>query len=361
MTSQNDIHYMRYALTLARRGLGRTAPNPTVGCVIVKHDRIIGVGRTADGGRPHAETIALDMAGKQAKGATAYVTLEPCSHHGKTPPCAQALIDAGIKRVVIACKDQNPEVSDNGVNMLKDSGIDVVENILSEDAEYLNAGFFLSMNDGRPFVTLKTAMTLDGKIALSDGSSKWITNSLSRSKAHQLRSQHDAILCGIGTVNADDPMLNVRVDGLVHKAVRIVLDTELSIDVNSKLVQFACDEPLWIIHDAAGKCKKDALEGRGVKLFHCNPKDLKAVLQILAENGLTRVLVEGGASIHSAFLKSGLYDELAVFRAAKIFGQGRGVFTDFSIPSVDEALQLEPLETILLGQDSLQIYKKKIV
>lgn len=359
MTSQNDIHYMRYALSLARRGLGRTAPNPTVGCAIVKRDSVIGTGHTADGGRPHAETIALDMAGPQSHGATAYVTLEPCSHHGRTPPCAQALIDAGIKRVVIACQDLNPQVSGNGVKMLKNAGIEVVENILCEEAEYLNAGFFLSVSKKRPFVTLKTAMTIDGKVALHDGSSQWITNSLSRSKAHQLRSKHDAVLCGIGTVNADDPMLNVRVDGLVHKAVRIVLDTRLSINVGSKLVQSAHDEPLWIMHDTDEQSKKDALEQSGVKLFHCNTKDLKAILQILAENGLTRILVEGGANIHSSFLKSGLFDELAIFRAAKIFGQGHDAFTDFSIPNIDESLQLEPLETILLGQDCLQIFKRK--
>lgn len=359
MTSQNDIHYMRYALSLARRGLGRTAPNPSVGCVLVKGGRVIGVGRTEDGGRPHAETIAIGMAGAQAKGATAYVSLEPCSHHGKTPPCAQRLIDAGIARAVIACRDQNPIVSGKGIEMLKSAGIEITENILCDEAENLNAGFFLTHNEKRPFVTLKTAMTLDGKIALPDGQSKWITNPLSRRKAHQLRSQYDAILCGIGTVNADDPMLNARVDGLVHKAVRIVLDTGLTTDVNSKLVHSATNEPLWIMHDTDDQGKIDALERRGVKLFYCNPKDLNAVLKILAENGLTRILVEGGASIHSAFLKSGLFDELAVFRTAKVFGQGRDAFTDFSISNIDESLHLEPLETILLGQDSLQIFRKK--
>lgn len=349
---------MRYALSLAGRGLGRTAPNPSVGCVIVKDGLVVGIGNTADGGRPHAETIALKMAGEKAQGATVYVTLEPCSHHGKTPPCAQAIIDAGISRCVIACTDIAAHVNGNGIKMLKEAGMQIEVGLCEEEAQELNKGFFVVQEEGRPFITLKTATTLDGKVALGNGQSQWITNSLSRRKAHQLRSRHDAVLCGIGTVNVDDPMLTSRVDGLVHKAVRIVLDTKLSTDVRSKLVRSALDEPLWIIHDTDDAVKIDALKSAGVKLFKCNTRDLFQVLQLISENGVTRLLVEGGAEIHTSFLREGFWDEMAVFTGNKIFGAGHSIFRDMGYESVDETLQLERFKTILLGQDRLDCYKR---
>lgn len=358
MQNQDDIKYMRYALALARRGLGRTAPNPSVGCVIVHDDYVVGIGNTADGGRPHAETIALDMAGEKAKGATAYVTLEPCSHHGKTPPCANALIDVGIKRCVIACGDVNPQVNGEGIKMLRQAGIEVASGICEAEARQLNMGFFLNYEEGRPFITLKTAMTIDGKIALGNGQSQWITSPLSRRKAHQIRSMHDAVLCGIGTVNLDDPMLTSRVDGLVHKAVRIVLDTDLSTDVKSKLVRSAPRDPLWIIHDAHDAVKIDALKSTGVKLFQCKTRDLTRVLQLISENGVTRLLVEGGSEIHSSFLREELWDEMAVFTGGKVFGSGHSAFRDMNFENVNETLQFKRFKTILLGQDRLDYYKR---
>lgn len=358
MHNSDDITYMRYALALARRGLGRTAPNPTVGCVIVQDDLVVGIGHTADGGRPHAETVALAMAGDKAKGGAAYVSLEPCSHYGKTPPCAQALIDAGISRCVIACGDVNPQVNGEGIKMLREAGIHVLSGVCEDEAIRLNAGFFLGHEFGRPFVTLKTAITVDGKVALGNGHSQWITNKLSRRKAHQIRSEHDAVLCGIGTVNLDDPMLTTRVDGLVHKSVRIVLDTGLSIDVNAKLVQGATGEPLWIVHDTDDAVKIEALEKAGVKTFKCNTRDLPSVLELICENGVTRLLVEGGAEIHTSFLRAGVWDELAVFTGAKAFGAGHGVFRDMGYENANETLQLERFKTILLEQDRLDYYRK---
>ncbi|MFP4313288.1 MAG: bifunctional diaminohydroxyphosphoribosylaminopyrimidine deaminase/5-amino-6-(5-phosphoribosylamino)uracil reductase RibD [Alphaproteobacteria bacterium] len=360
MHHSTDMQYMRYALSLARRGLGRTPPNPSVGCVIVKNDRVVGIGRTADGGRPHAETVTLEMAGEKAKGASAYITLEPCAHHGQTPPCAQALIDAGLTRCVIACEDSAPHVAGQGIAMLKKAGIEVISGVREQEAKELNAGFFLSNEEGRPFVTLKTALSLDGKIALGNGQSQWITNALARAKAHQLRSRHDAILCGIGTVNMDDPMLNTRVDGLVHKSVRIILDTRLSIDMNSKLVQSALNEPVWIMHDTDDQGKIDALENAAVKLFRCKTRDLFQVLQVISENGVTRLLVEGGAEIHTSFLREGLFDELAIFTGNRILGAGLSAFRDLGYEQVNEALQLKPYESIKLGQNRLDIYKRSV-
>lgn len=357
--SSSDLHYMRYALSLARRGLGRTAPNPSVGCVIVKNGRVIGAGRTADGGRPHAEPQALAMAGERARGATAYVTLEPCSHHGKTPPCAQSLIDAGIKRVVIACIDSFKDVDGKGVAMLQAAGIEVLTGVMEKEALALNAGFILSQTQNRPFVTIKTAISADGKVALEDGRSKWITSEHARHKAHQLRAQHDAILCGIGTVNHDDPLLTARVNGLVHKAVRIVVDSALTIPVASKLVQSSVNEPLWIAYASSEPAHETALQNAGARLLKVKSMDLQTILARLSEEGVRRLLVEGGPTLHSSFIRDGLYDEIAIFRAHKIIGRGLDAFSAFSLESLDDAPLLSLKESVRLGDDRLDIYERK--
>jgi diaminohydroxyphosphoribosylaminopyrimidine deaminase / 5-amino-6-(5-phosphoribosylamino)uracil reductase len=234
MENDLDIHFMRQALALARRGLGRTWPNPSVGCVIVKNDHVVGCGRTAESGRPHAEAAALQEAGADAKGATAYVSLEPCAVSGREGACAPALVRAGIKRAVIACMDTNPLVFGQGIEILKEAGVDVTFGVLEEDAQELNKGFFLRFSEERPLITLKTACSLDGKVALANGQSQWITGELARRHVHSLRVQHDAVLVGIGTVKADDPMLNARVDGLVHNTVRIILDSKLETPMESR-------------------------------------------------------------------------------------------------------------------------------
>ncbi len=358
MASAHDEHFMRYALNLARAGLGRTAPNPSVGCVIVKNGVVIAAARTADSGRPHAETQALAMAGKAAKGADVYVSLEPCSHIGKTGPCAKALIEAGVARVISACRDRNPKVSGTGHEMLRDAGIAVIEDVLRAEAEALNKGFFLTQTQQRPFVTLKLAASLDGKIAMASGESQWITGAQARRKSHQLRSSHDAIMAGIGTVNRDDPQFTTRYPGLIHKAVRVIADSSLRMDITAKLVQSAQDEPLWIMHGAADETKKARLKEAGARLFECNTRDLKALLKILAENGITRLLVEGGAGIHSSFLTSGLFDQMALFRASSILGGGaKDAFAGLDIMRLSDSLKLVCTGIEILGKDRLEIYE----
>ncbi len=358
MTIPQDQYYMQVAMNYARRGLGRTAPNPSVGCVIVKDEIIIAAARTADQGRPHAEKLALDKAGSTAQGSDVYVTLEPCSHEGQSGSCAKALIATKPKRVIIACTDINPEVSGAGIDMLKDAGIEVVTGVLHEQARDLNKGFFLTHTDNRPFITLKTAISADGKVSGQAGTQQWISNNLARAKAHQLRSRHDAILCGIGTVRIDDPMLTTRVDGLVHKAVRIVLDSKLSISIGSHLVQSAVNEPLWIMYEAGEPELIGALQEKGARLFQCNPKDLGAVLKILKENGLTRIMVEGGPQIHTAFIKSELYDEIAVFQAPEKLVGGVDALHGYDINTINKALNLAAKKRIYLGDNTLTSYAR---
>lgn len=349
---------MQVALNYASRGLGRTAPNPSVGCVIVKDDTIIAASRTADQGRPHAEKLALAKLGDAAQGADIYVTLEPCSHQGQSGSCAKALIAARPKRVIIACEDINPAVSGNGIKMIREAGIEVTTGILEKEARALNQGFFLTHSESRPFITLKTAISADGRVSGKTGKKQWITNSLSRTKAHQLRSQHDAILCGIGTVHIDDPMLTTRVDGLVHKAVRIVLDSQLSISLRSKLVQSAHNEPLWIMHATGDTDQAEALKGHGVRIFQCDTKNLGTVLEILKENGLTRLLVEGGPQIHTAFINAGLYDEIAIFQSPEILGGGVDALLGYDVNTINKTLNLRQKKRIYLGKDTLTLYAR---
>jgi diaminohydroxyphosphoribosylaminopyrimidine deaminase / 5-amino-6-(5-phosphoribosylamino)uracil reductase len=361
MSQASDIHFMRHALSLARRGLGRTWPNPSVGCVIVKNDHVIAQGRTVDGGRPHAEVAALSKAGASARGATLYVTLEPCAHHGKTPPCVDAIIEAGVARVVIGTADINPRVNGQGFSALKAAGIDVSMGVLAQECGDFYQSFFLRFLENRPYITLKTACSLDGKIALGNGKSQWITGDMARLHAHGLRARHDATLVGIGTVLADDPMLSTRVDGVVHKPVRIVLDSNLAVPLDSKLVSSAMDLPLWIFYQNADEQKKSALERAGVRLFQVEGKDLKPILGILAEQGITRVLVEGGSGAHSTFWQQGYYDSLYIYRAGRILGgDAKAAFGALNLMDLAAAVQsLSLREVRVLGQDLLEIYERK--
>jgi len=367
MISQIDTNYMRSALNLARRGLGRTAPNPSVGCIIVKDGVIISRARTADLGRPHAESLAIEQAseGKGVDGATLYVTLEPCTHHGLTPPCANAIIEAKIARVVIGTLDRNPQVSGRSLPMFKEAGIQVelMDGALEEQCAELNAGFFNSINDKapRPFVTLKTACSLDGKTALASGESQWITGAQARKHAHLMRSQHDGVLVGVGTVIKDDPMLSTRLEGLDHNGVRIVLDTHLKTPVDSTLVKSAYAKRLWLLHG-----KIDDIEGDEGALIAANvhmcelddTRDLRAVLSLLAERGITRLLVEGGAQLHASFLRAGLFDELLIYRAPSLLGEdARNVSGDFNIETLAERLDLRSIERRTLGADVMERYR----
>jgi diaminohydroxyphosphoribosylaminopyrimidine deaminase/5-amino-6-(5-phosphoribosylamino)uracil reductase len=323
---------MRAALALARRGLGRVWPNPSVGTVLVRDGRVVGRGWTQAGGRPHAETEALRMAGAAARGATAYVTLEPCSHHGRTPPCAEALAGAGITRAVVALQDPDPRVSGRGLATLRAAGIAVATGLCEVEAREINAGFFSRIQKRRPLVTAKAATALDGRIATHGGESRWITGPAARARAHLLRASHDAVMLGIGTAAVDDPQLTVRLPGLAgYSPVRIVVDGRLRVPLTSQLVRTAREIPTWIVAtDGANAGRIAALTECGVEVIAV-PRDeggeypaLGAALQALGARGLTRVLVEGGGHLLAALLRADLVDRLVWFRAGMMIG-GDGV------------------------------------
>jgi len=324
--STTDGEHMRAALALARRGLGNVWPNPSVGCVLVRDGRVVGRGTTAPGGRPHAETATLAQAGDQARGATAYVTLEPCSHHGRTPPCADALAAAGVARAVVACGDPDPRVDGRGIAALREAGVEVTIGLMAEEARSLQAGFLTRVGLGRPMVTLKLASTLDGRIATRTGESQWITGAEARRAAHALRGQHDAVLAGVGTVEADDPELTCRIPGYRKTSdLRIVVDSRLRAPVSARVVATAAAVPSWFLHRAdADAGRAGALQAAGVRLIEVAGGDagvdLAAAMQALGAAGLTRVLVEGGAQIAGGLLRAGLVDRIAWFHAPAVMG-----------------------------------------
>lgn len=323
----DDLLHMRAALALARRGLGNAWPNPAVGCVLVKDGRVIGRGWTQPGGRPHAETEALRRAGDAARGATAYVTLEPCSHHGRTPPCCEALAGAGIARVVMAMRDPDPRVNGRGLAMLRGAGIAVEEGLLEAEARALNAGFFRRIQAGMPVVTLKLASTLDGRIATSTGESRWITGAAARREVHALRARHDAILVGSGTVLADDPDLTCRIPGMERvPMLRVVADARLRTLPSARLVQGAELAPVLIItapgHPPAAQAPFMAAGADIVTVpaHAAGGLDLPSLLRALGRRGVTRVLAEGGAGLAAALLRQGLVDRLVWFHAPAVMG-----------------------------------------
>ncbi len=319
---------MKVALSLARRQLGRTHPNPSVGAVIVKNGQIIANGITANGGRPHAETIALNDAGENAKDADLYVTLEPCSHHGKTPPCINAIIRSGIKAVYISCRDPNPEVNGAGIEALKKAGIKVIENVCHKEALEINRGFFSVIKKKRPYIALKIATSLDEKITNPKG--RWLTGEPARNYGHLLRARYDAILTGAGTVIADDPLLTCRLPGLEgHSPIRIVLDRDNNIPKSSNIMK----------------------QQEIAQTIIMNDKTLDEVTRKLAKNGITRLLVEGGAKLTSSFLESGLADRIYWFRAPIIVGEN-GLSLSASLSKLANFKQIE---NIKLGEDNLEI------
>jgi diaminohydroxyphosphoribosylaminopyrimidine deaminase/5-amino-6-(5-phosphoribosylamino)uracil reductase len=358
---------MRAALALARRGLGNVWPNPAVGCVIVKDGRVVGRGWTQPGGRPHAETEALHMAGELAQGATAYVTLEPCAHHGKTPPCAEALIKAGIARVVAALEDPDPRVSGGGLKLLRDAGVEVSSGLLADEAGEVNAGFLMKMRNNRPLVTLKLATTLDGRIASHKGESKWITGEAARAFGHVLRAENDAIMVGSGTVLADDPELTCRLPGLGERSpVRVVVDGRLRLPLTSKLVATANEVPSWVITlEGNDDARVSAYEDAGVEVIEVPDNGDHAIdphlaLEALAESGVTRVLVEGGAHLAATLLRAGVVDRLAWFRSPKIMGgDGLPAAVAFGVDFLNEAPRFVRTEVRPLGDDLLEFYSRK--
>ncbi len=351
----DDRRLMALALALGRRGLGRTWPNPAVGAVIVKDGVIVGRGWTQPGGRPHAEVEALRRAGNAARGATLYVTLEPCSHFGKSPPCADAVIAAGISRVVSPMDDPNPEVAGAGHARLRAAGITVEVGIGAEEARRDHAGHIRRMRDGRPEVMLKLAMSADGKAGAAGRKPVAITGDAVRDRVHLLRAQSDAIMIGIGTALADDPMLTCRLPGMEKNSpVRIVLDSSLRLPLGSRLVNTVRDAPVWVIAGAeAPRASEEALAERGVTVLRADNghrSDLAAVLKLLAAQGITQLMVEGGPMLAESLIGADLVDELVLFHSAKNIGpHGIDAFDPASLTLLTR--RLEKVESEAVGAD----------
>ncbi|MGB3554036.1 MAG: bifunctional diaminohydroxyphosphoribosylaminopyrimidine deaminase/5-amino-6-(5-phosphoribosylamino)uracil reductase RibD [Jannaschia sp.] len=356
----DDARWMNAALALAGRGLGRVWPNPAVGCVIVAGGRVVGRGRTADGGRPHAEAVALAEAGPAARGATAYVTLEPCAHHGRTPPCADALIDAGLARVVVALGDPDPRTDGGGVARLRAAGIAVTEGVETDAARDLQAGFLSRITRGRPMVTLKLATTLDGRIATASGESRWITGPAARTHVHGQRGRHDAVMIGAGTARADDPMLTVRGMGPRPQPVRIVLSRKLDVPEDSALVGSIDQAPVWMLHgDATPEAARRHLEAAGVTLIECptgpgGHLDLGQAMVELGARGLTRMYCEGGGALAANLLAASLVDRLDAYGAGAAIGaEGVPSLGAMGLVTLAEAPRLTCVDIRKLGPDTL--------
>ncbi|MBR1219933.1 bifunctional diaminohydroxyphosphoribosylaminopyrimidine deaminase/5-amino-6-(5-phosphoribosylamino)uracil reductase RibD [Bradyrhizobium sp. U87765 SZCCT0131] len=360
-----DERYMQLALALGRRGLGRTWPNPAVGAVVVKDGVILGRGWTAPGGRPHAEPQALQRAGAAARGATLYVTLEPCSHHGKTPPCADAIIAAGIARVVSAIEDPNPAVAGQGHARLRAAGIKVDVGLGAEEAARDHAGHFRRVRDGRPHIILKLAVSRDDRIASAGHQPVAITGAAAQARVHLLRAQCDAILIGVGTARADDPVLTCRLPGMAARSpVRVVLDTHLRLKPASRLAASARQTPLWVLTGTAAEAPAAAIlgaEGAQVVRLPAGPTGvaLDAVVHELAQRGVTRLMVEGGAQIAAAFVAAGLVDEVWLLRGPQVIGDD-GVAALHGLPlstiTASPAWRVRSTET--LQSDLLTIYER---
>ncbi len=355
----NDEFYMRMALDLAAGTLGQTGVNPSVGCVIVQAGAVVGIGAHLRRGSHHAEVHALQMAGAAAKGATAYVTLEPCSHFGKTPPCCDALLAAGVRRVVIACLDPNPQVAGRGVAQLLRNGLDIELGVLQSAAQQLNEVFFKYILTGMPFVAVKSAATLDGKLSTSSGHSHWVTGEEARRYVQQLRHRYAAVMTGIETVLADDPLLTVRTEVPGLPAVRIVADSRLRTPLDARIVSTCSVEApvILLTTEQADTNKADALRACGVEIISCGsgPRvDLRLALQRLGQREISSILLEAGGTLNGALLAAGLIDKAYLFFAPKIIG-GSGVsnFQFAGFATMDEAIRLERTSVERIGDDFL--------
>ncbi|MCK5918414.1 MAG: bifunctional diaminohydroxyphosphoribosylaminopyrimidine deaminase/5-amino-6-(5-phosphoribosylamino)uracil reductase RibD [Cocleimonas sp.] len=358
----NHHRYMAHAIKLAHKGIYTTHPNPRVGCVIVKNNQIIGEGYHQRTGQPHAEILALRDVTSDAKNATAYITLEPCSHTGRTPPCANALIEAGISQVVIAMQDPNPQVSGQGIKKLQDAGIEIVTGVMEQQAQALNKGFIKRMQQGLPWVRVKMAMSLDGRTAMASGESQWITATDARQDVQKYRALADAILTGKGTLLADDPSLNVRlsvddlgIQGEIRQPVRVVLDEDLQISAQAKML--ALRGETWVYTCVDHPQKKARLEAQGAKVFKSatdkqNYLQLEQVLKDLAKREINEVHVEAGQTLTGALLEQGLVDELIIYMAPALMGSdARGLFYLPSLQRMQDRIHLEIKDIRAIGRD----------
>ena len=358
-----DLRFMRLALGLGRRGLGRTAPNPAVGAVIVKDGVIVGRGWTQAGGRPHAEVEALGRARRAARGATLYVTLEPCSHQGQTPPCADAVIKAGIARVVSAMEDPNPEVAGQGHARLREAKIAVDVGLLGDDARRAHAGHIARVTQHRPRVLVKLAVSADGKAGLAGRKTVQVTGEEARERVFMMRAQNDAILVGIGTVLADNPQLTCRLPGMLERSpVRVVLDAQLRTPLSMSVLSTVRDTPTWVFcSDKASEVAQDILEQKGVRVFRVAETDgrldLAAVLTTLNGEGITRLMVEGGPTVAASFVAADLVDEAALIHSDKVIGEsGIAPLEALALDALTSRLHARGSEA--LGTDTLERYER---
>ncbi|MEO0485223.1 MAG: bifunctional diaminohydroxyphosphoribosylaminopyrimidine deaminase/5-amino-6-(5-phosphoribosylamino)uracil reductase RibD [Pseudomonadota bacterium] len=357
MSADRDARFMRLALALGARGRGRVWPNPAVGCVIARGDRVHGRGWTQPGGRPHAETEALAQAGGAARGATAYVTLEPCAHHGRTPPCAEALVAAGVARVVYALGDPDPRVAGRGADILRAAGIVVEAGLCAAEASEAHAGFLLRITAGRPLITLKLASSFDGRIATASGESQWITGPAARRGVHGARSVHDAVLVGAGTARADDPSLTVRGLGVSHQPVRIVASRRLDVPTQSALAVSAGKVPVWMVHGPKPDAdRRAALAAAGVEMIEVPVEggqlDVVAMAQALGAAGLTSVFCEGGGALAASLLNAGLVDRLIGYTAGVALGaEGQPAIGAMGVSALADAPRFQLQSVRRVGAD----------
>ncbi len=352
-----DHQFMQLALRLAEKGLYSTDPNPRVGCVVVNEGAVVGEGWHQRAGEPHAEINALRQAGGSAQGATVYVTLEPCCHYGRTPPCSKALVEAGVKRVVVAMTDPNPRVAGQGLAELRAAGIEVESGVLQGQAEQLNPGFISRMSRGRPWVRCKLAMSLDGRTAMATGESKWITSEQARADVHRLRARSSAILTGIGTVVADDPSLTVRLSALgdsPRQPLRVVLDRELRISPAARL--FSQPGGVVIFTAETAQPRIEAITARGAEVISVPANghglDLMAVMRLLAQREINEVMLEAGATLSGAMLQAGLIDELVFYLAPHLMGDAaRGLFHLPGLERMEQRIGLDIQEIRAVGQE----------
>jgi diaminohydroxyphosphoribosylaminopyrimidine deaminase/5-amino-6-(5-phosphoribosylamino)uracil reductase len=356
--SPADHQYMSLALRLAAQGLYTTQPNPRVGCVIVKDGQVIGRGAHLKAGEPHAEVYALREAGEAASGADAYVTLEPCNHHGRTPPCVDALIKAGIRRVVAAMQDPNPLVAGQGLGVLRQAGIKVDVGLMEKEAVALNPGFISVMTHGRPYVRSKIAASLDGKTALSNGQSQWITGTAARQDVQHWRAQASAIMTGIGTVLADDPSMTVRLEGTSRQPLRIIVDSQLQTPLHCKMLEpeLLGQSPLLIAYASDPNKISEQLLAKGAQLLQLpnaqGQVDLNALLKALAQRNITEVLLEAGQGLNGAMQQANLIDEFIFYYAPKLLGgTAQNMLSMDAFTAMTQAIDLQLLDVRLVGQD----------
>jgi len=357
-TSMNDIQYMQQALELAKKGAGHVNPNPLVGAVIVKENKIIGKGYHQKYGRPHAEVNALTSLQESAAGATMYVTLEPCSHYGKTPPCVDAIIKNNLKKVVIGSLDPNPLVAGRSIAKLQAAGIEVETGILKEECDELNTPFFHYITRKTPYVIMKYAMTSDGKIATHTGASRWITGSEARKKVHEDRNRYTGIMVGVGTIIADDPMLNCRIE-IGRDPIRIICDTTLRTPTTSHIIETAKQIPTILLTAQTAKQKQQPFIDKGCQIIPIplknNKLDLQSAMQILAKQGIDSILLEGGATLNASALEAGIIQKVQVYIAPKLFGGASAPtpIAGLGVDHPDQAYKLTNKKITILGEDTL--------